>query len=364
MPQEELEDKPYTEGTLTKLEIFQLYIRAWLPVFTAMPIPTWKRLAVFDFFAGRGRDVNGTPGSAARMLAELKTRSSDIQSKGIQVTMTVADSDATKVQSLVEYLNAEGLPSGLKLDPKVGEFAELFDRYLPILRDSDVACLVFLDQYGFKEVDREVFLKLTECRTTDFLFFVSTHFLHRFTDHPAVRKYIELERPDDYFQAHRAVLDWYRGLIPAGREFYLAPFSFRKGSNIYGVIFGSSHPRGLEKFLSVAWQKDRLNGEADYDLNREDFREDEPFLELDMFSKPKKTSLFEVKIERAIREGMLTTERELFLFCLGNGMLPKHAAPVLRKLKVAGAVECSFESPSPASLKAPRPFRVTLADGK
>lgn len=360
MPQEELEDKPYTEGTLTKLEIFQLYIRAWLPVFTAMPIPTWKRLAVFDFFAGRGRDVNGTPGSAARMLAELKTRSSDIQSKDIQVTMTVADSDAAKVQSLVEYLHAEALPSGVKLDPQVGEFADLFDRYLPMLRDSDVACLVFLDQYGFKEVDREVFLKLTECRTTDFLFFVSTHFLHRFTDHPAVRKYIELERPDDYFQAHRAVLDWYRGLIPAGREYYLAPFSFRKGSNIYGVIFGSAHPRGLEKFLSVAWQKDRLNGEADYDLNREDFREDAPFLDLDIFAKPKKTALFEAKMERFIRDGKLLTERDLFLFCLDNGMLCRHASPVLKKLKEARIVECAFRSPRPESLKSPRPFRVNL----
>lgn len=141
----------------------------------------------------------------------------------------------------------------------------------------------------------------------------------------------------------------------------LAPFSFRKGPNVYGIISGSGHPRGLEKFLSVAWQKDQLNGEADYDIEREDFREAEPFLNFDLFTRPKKTAVFESDLEKAICDRRVISKQDLYLFCLENGMLPKHAGPVLRKLKQLGVIECNFTSPRAESLRNPRPFHLRPA---
>jgi hypothetical protein len=38
---------------------------------------------------------------------------------------------------------------------------------------------------------------------------------------------------------------------------------------VNGLIFGSSHPLGMDKFLQVAWNKDVINGEADFDINRD-----------------------------------------------------------------------------------------------
>lgn len=361
MPAEEIEDKPYTEGTLTKLEIFELYARAWLPVFTSTPNPLWKKLHLFDFFAGRGRDSEGTPGSPARLLNEVARRQCEILAKGLKVTVTACDSDAEKVSSLREYVTAESrIPVGVEFDSQPGEFADTFRKYLPILKDHGTACLVLLDQYGFKEVDPNVFKELTLCPTTDILMFVSTHYLHRFADHPIVRRYVQLERAADYYHAHRAVLEWYRSQIPPGTPYYLAPFSFRKGPNVYCVIFGSGHPRGMEQFLSVAWKKDKLNGEADYDLNRENFSDIAPYLHMDMFQKPKKKEVFEAVLEQSIRTGQLQSETALYTFCLENGMLPSHSSDVLAKLKKEGVIECGFKSPSRDSLKEPRPFRVHL----
>ncbi len=359
MASDEIEDKPYTEGTLTKLELFQLYARAWLPVFTARPQPIWKRLHIFDFFAGRGRDCQGTPGSPARLLSEIRQSWTEIQQKDLDVTLTVCDSDKAKIQSLTDYFREANLiPPGLHVDPMADEFAVTFEHYLPILRDRETACLVLLDQYGFKQVGQEVFQALTRCPTTDILFFISTQHLHRLADHPAVKKYIELGRSEDYYLAHKEVMKWYRSQIPAGVEYYLAPFSFRKGSNIYSIIFGSGHPRGMEQFLSVAWQKDKLNGEADYDLNRDDFNDLAPFLPLDMFVKPKKTQVFEASLESAIRSSSIVTERDIYLFCLENGMMPSHAAPVLARLKKESVIECDFKSPSRDSLKNARHFKL------
>lgn len=359
MPSEEIEDKPFNEGTLTKLQLFELYARAWLPVFTSPPNPTWRRIHVFDFFAGRGRDCEDTPGSATRLLAEIRNRWAEIQRKNIKVTLTVSDADSEKIESLAAYFKDRSLiPPGLRFDPQSGDFATVFEQYKPILQNREVACLVLLDQYGFKQIDAEVFAALTRCPVTDILFFVSTQHLHRFAEHPTVKRYIELERAEDHYLAHKPVIEWYRSQIPSGLDYYLAPFSFKKGKNIYSLIFGSGSTKGMEQFLSVAWQKDKLNGEADYDLNREDFSDLAPFLALDMFAKPKKVQVFEASLTKSLLDGSINSESAIYRFCLANAMLPRHASPVLSELKRQGKIECDFRSPRSESLKAPRMFRL------
>lgn len=159
MPVEEIEHKPYSEGTLVKLDIFKLYARAWLPVFTAKPNPHWKCLHIFDFFAGEGRDCEGTPGSPTPILKEIKDRSGDICSKGLKVTFTTCDLKTDKVASLQRYLEAEHrIPQWLKFDARPGEFDKTFAHYLPILQDPNTACLAFLDQYEFRKVLSNVVL--------------------------------------------------------------------------------------------------------------------------------------------------------------------------------------------------------------
>jgi hypothetical protein len=47
-------DKPFDEATLTKLHLFEMYAREWLPVFLSRRIRADVHL--FDFFAGPGPD--------------------------------------------------------------------------------------------------------------------------------------------------------------------------------------------------------------------------------------------------------------------------------------------------------------------
>jgi three-Cys-motif partner protein len=357
MRSDEIEDKPYAEGTLTKLQIFELYARAWLPVFTSSPNPIWKKLHLFDFFAGRGQDCNGIPGSPLRLLSEVKARSGDICRKHLKVTVTVCDDKPDKIEALSLLVQEKGLaPDWLQFDPHAGDFTENLPYYLPILADPKTACLVLLDQYGFKHVGADVFQRLAACPRTDILFFISTDYLHRFREHPAIRKYFELEKVGDHYHAHREVLNWYRSQIPRNQTYYLAAFSFKKGTNLYCVIFGSGHPKGMAQFLSVAWKMDPTSGEADYDLNRENFNDLAPYLGFEMF-RPRKVQIFEAALEKGIRELSLTSETDLYLFCLENGMLPIHASPVIKRLRKDGVIACAFTSPRIDSLKSPRPFQ-------
>lgn len=106
------------------------------------------------------------------------------------------------------------------------------------------------------------------------LFFLSSSFIRRFYKEPSIRKYLPLNEEEfgavPYKEAHRYICrNFYRKLIPTGFEYYVAPFSIRKesGSNIYGIIFGSSRLLGLDKFLQVCWKNDEATGEANYNID-------------------------------------------------------------------------------------------------
>src|SRR5690606_38964979 len=43
---------------------------------------------------------------------------------------------------------------------------------------------------------------------------------------------------------------------------YIHHFTIKKGSNYYGLIFGTAHTYGMEKFLKVSWRKDEFSGES------------------------------------------------------------------------------------------------------
>lgn len=49
----------------------------------------------------------------------------------------------------------------------------------------------------------------------------------------------------------------------------IAPFSIKKRSHIYGVVFATTHELGMEKFLDVCWRIDTVTGEANYNIDNE-----------------------------------------------------------------------------------------------
>ena len=72
MPIKDLHKKPFDEGTLTKLQIFELYAREWLPVFLSKSTPFRPKIHLYDFFAGPGTDSKNIHGSPLRILQYLK----------------------------------------------------------------------------------------------------------------------------------------------------------------------------------------------------------------------------------------------------------------------------------------------------
>jgi len=59
--------EPFDAGTTKKLEIFRRYVRELLPVFLATN-KVCNKVALYDFFAGPGKDAKGVKGSPISCL--------------------------------------------------------------------------------------------------------------------------------------------------------------------------------------------------------------------------------------------------------------------------------------------------------
>jgi three-Cys-motif partner protein len=342
MPVKNLFDKPFDEGTKTKLDIFKNYFQKWLPVFVSKKEPIWKVVQIFDFFAGMGKDKNGELGSPLIAIEIIKSLKKDIIRNKLKVTLHLNELNKICYETLLE--NVSGLEDGFEIRTYRKEFKTIFNELYTSMKSS--ANFLFLDQNGIKEITPEIFKKITMLKKTDFLFFISSSYFRRFTNTAEFNKYFHFEPKEiqnmDYFHIHRKVLNHYKSLIPKDKEYFLAPFSIKKGANIYGLIFGTNHTLGIEKFLHVAWKKDELRGEANYDIDNENIDIEKPSL-FEEFNKPSKRDVFEKELTQSIFTGKLRTNRDVYLFGLNEGFLLKDVNIVLRKLKDKKKIDFDFK---------------------
>ena len=102
---------------------------------------------------------------------------------------------------------------------------------------------------------------------------------------------------------------------------------------------------------------DEVKGEANFDINKEDFQEHSPFLAMDMFEKPTKLRAFMSELRDDILSGKCKNELEVVELCFKHGVKRQHAEEVLRELKVSGKIEISFRIPQ-FTHKPPREIRL------
>jgi three-Cys-motif partner protein len=183
MVRDQFHGRPFDEGTLTKLQIFELYAREWLPVFLARADPPKREIHVFDFFAGPGVDSKGELGTPLRLLRQLAGVQGFQGWVHTNVHAHFYDSDPEKIEKLKSAIAAQGPTiSRLTLDLDTVEFGEALRRSAAVLGDPNAAKLLLVDQFGVDNVTPDVFRVMVDSPTCDFLFFLSSSTLHRFRE--------------------------------------------------------------------------------------------------------------------------------------------------------------------------------------
>ncbi|WP_428741399.1 three-Cys-motif partner protein TcmP [Tenacibaculum sp.] len=334
----------FDDATQVKLLLLQEYLKEWLPVFLKSKKIWWKDIFIYDFFAGEGYDKEGNPGSPLIILKEISNYNEVIYSKGFRLKVLFNDYAPDKIKRLKESINLNNYKFSIEI--KQENFTELFNRLYPsmlINGRSGLPRFMFIDQYGVKFVTKDIFYKLSYLKRTDFLFFISSHFIKRFSELYEFKKYIQISKKDfdltKPYQCHRVVFEYFKNMIPEGKELYLAPFSLQKqnSNNVYGLIFGTHNLLGIEKFLKLAWKQDGNAGEANFNI-------DEAILEGDTFdlfnsdTRAKKLQYFEKELKDLIQENKLKTLKEVYIYTFNYGCLPSHANSLLKELKKSGKV--------------------------
>ena len=351
MPTRDLHDHPFDEETILKLEIFEDYLKEWLPTFV-MSHPD-DDIWIFDFFAGTGRDLNDIAGSPIRILQQIKGQAGNIFQKSCKVHVCLNEYNTTKFNSLKQccgqYIDEEQVLGRLNnkylfLEFHNEDFADLFPKYHNTIYSSPA--LIFLDQNGMKFLADKYLSDLERLPQTDFLYYLSSSYFIRFGETQAFQTNMKIDmdkvRQNPYKYVHRSILDQLKERLPQGSKLKLYPFTIKKGANIYGIIFGAKHPLAVDKFLRTVWKKNTLNGEANFDID-----DDKTKGQLDLFGEKKLTKIesFQEDLRRKILNGGLRTNKDVYDFTLEQGHIPKHSSDELKKMKQEKLIDYEERTP-------------------
>ncbi|QNF32196.1 three-Cys-motif partner protein TcmP [Adhaeribacter swui] len=342
MPGINLHNKPFDESTLAKLEIFEKYAEAWLPVFCHKP---GRTICIFDFFAGTGYDKNNVPGSPIRILKVVKEFLEIIFKNTITVKVYLNEYNAAKYDLLKAswetYLDSNrDLRRVIKYEIFNKDFEEVFKTLLPEI--NKYPSLVFLDQNGVKFAADEYFQALNKLSETDFLFFISSSYIWRFGEKKEFQKYLPINinelKKNPYKFIHQEVVHALKRKLPDGSKLKLYPFSIKKGTHIYGLVFGAKHLLAVDKFLDIVWKKNPINGDANFDIY-DDLAPVEK--QLSLFPKPlklNKIERFQLLLEEEIKLAGTITNLELYEFTIDKAHICTHTKDHLVALKNKGKI--------------------------
>lgn len=336
----------FDHATQLKLDIFRKYVREWLPVFLTKKyengVAAFKQINLYDYFSGPGTDAKGAFGSPLIIQEEIKAfcNAKSAVKADVPVRMVFNDIEEEFIAELQQHVARNRCGKNCcSFEFSAKPFLELLPERLPEMQQKGHANLVLLDQFGVKEVSPEIVRSLLDCGTTDVLFFISSSFIKRFVETPEFQQRFSIDPAQlknvEFHAIHRFICEYFRSNL-GGTDALVAPFSIKKGRNIYGVIFASRDLLGMEKFLKVCWTLDEVAGSANYNIDNElCYSGDTLFAE---FNKPTRVSIFEqdvLKFIQTVRPDNMALHR----FCLENGFHSAKANDILGELQDKGRIE-------------------------
>lgn len=344
----DIHKKPFTETTMLKLDIFRKFFKEWLPVF--MNNPYIEDIYMFDFFAGSGEDSDGEPGSPLILLDEFskwchskdnmtrvhfvfnEIKSDKLETLGFSIDkflVKCSKNNSCKECSVQNYIRYENKDFNVLIqEEEIGK----------ILINNRFGKFILIDQYGFKAVDEKIYKTLIDSPKTDFIFFISSSAIKRFQESEVVKKHFDgkldfgNKKPQE---CHKVIADYYKDLIPSDKEYYLHSFTIQSGANYYGLIFGTNHTLGMEKFLKVCWEHDEYSGESNCNVYN-DYEKGSLFYGSEL---PRKINQVKEKLESKILNGKICGNVDGLKFALKEGCMPKVFVQVIEELKKSNKVE-------------------------
>jgi len=331
-----------------KVEFFRKYLERYIRIIGLSD--QFTQINIFDVFCGTGIYDNGKKGSPIAAFECMKLFREEYRDTRIELNLFVNDSASEKVGAVKSYIESENRDYccvNYTTNPAEVSFQEIGETLLK--QNGRIRNLVFIDPYGYKEIDRGALEAILNNRRTEMIMFLPISHMRRFTSaidrdeapflplKKFVRSFFSKDHPihtttlsqEEYVRAVKEALSF--------GQYYSTSFEIeRDSSNRYALFFISPHIYGYEQILDVKWSMDEEAGRG--------FSQPDPNPRFDFFLDEAKVLAQEanyLRLEGLIR-GFLSEPKDnlaLHTFVLEQEFSPKHANEVLRRWQDASLLE-------------------------
>ncbi len=326
-----------------KLDLYKSYLEKYLPILTLAKGIT--KLNFYDIFCGIGLYKDGNIGSPLIAVNAINKTNELIDSKGWKrkpITLNINDGNEDKVK------NVKNLLKGVKISNCVINYNSLdankmLEKVIVEINGfpGSERNLVFIDPYGYSEIDKQKLISLLSKGYTEVVLFLPVMQMYRFSEialndferkcYEDLRKFITDFLP--YSQEFQSVFDFINEVTKAftfGRKYFsCSHYIERDKGNYYAIFFITSHIYGLERMLEVKWKADPSKGKGFKQENWglfEDIRVDyNKNIQLDY--------LRGILIENLKQTNDGLSNIELYHLALSNEFLPSHMNRIIKDLK-------------------------------
>jgi len=331
MPKKETADSVQSH-TEAKLQFYTKYLERYLQILLiAQGI---NKINIYDLYCGAGQYADGNTGSAIRAVdAVWRAQIKNTASKAVNLHLN--DLNEEKVKNLRTLLaNKESPEKRFSIYYSTMEAFEFLKKIIPKLpkQDRQTRNLLFIDPYGYKDIDRQSLEAVLETGRTEIVLFLPIEQMYRFknktTDEEVDNSYVPLKHFIEQFRLDVTAITSEKEFIVALEsalsfqgKYSTASYSIRNHTgHHYGMFFITSNLLGLEKIIEVKWELDSQQGQG--------FTGDD---QLDFFLETDRVSDLRDAIVRLVSKGE-SDNHTIYELVLRKGFKPKHANEVLRQL--------------------------------
>lgn len=333
-----------------KVNLYGKYFSIYLNVLARSTI---ENIYLFDLFCGEGIYKDGGKGSPIVALECIRNHYFFNNETCPNLFITFNDSGESeidvgkyKIDRVKEFASKIFCPANVKVGYTRIDYYVLIQKVIDRVASlkSNERALVFIDPWGYKEIDPGDIKRIMENGKVEVILFLPIYFMSRFAN----------KSKDVDFKGGRALRLFMEKLfgtieniphIEGQKEFiYLIQEQFksfmslkyvdsfkieRENNNWFSIFFFTNNKKGFQKMLDAKWSIDKKRGDG-FKIGDE--------IKIELFDEME-VSGYQEKVFNYLSENSNRTNIDLLDFGLENNFLPKHTKCVLDEIKKTYAVE-------------------------
>ena len=331
-----------------KVEFYKTYLEMYVAILCQSKYI--KHIRIYDVFCGMGIYEDGGKGSPVVAYETIKgVYDAHKVTLETDIVLTINDISKERIDKVKDYIEANK-HSYCSVRPYNLAIEKLLEKIIPEISSTpkDTRNLVFIDPYGYKDIKKELLLKLMANGRTEVILFLPISHMQRFTNvamqdddsltqYEPLRTFVYSFFPDENHPIRqntvkaKEYIQYIADALKFDDKYYTTSYYIeRDKANVFALFFMSSNIFGFEKILETKWKLDEGHGggfrlpDKDQTLN----------LFADEFALETKNENAR-KLRNILVDALKTpkTNNEIYELVLRNEFLPKHANEILKEMQ-------------------------------